>query len=209
MNLELLAIVACVLSTIPATMVAVNLLFYRRAPRPPAGGPRHAISVLIPARDEERTISRALNALQRSEGIDFEVVVMDDASSDRTAAIVRGMSRSDPRIRLAQAPALPAGWCGKQHACAALAREARHDLLLFVDADVTLQPDALARIAGLMERRKLDLLSGIPRQRTETLAERLLLPLIHFVLLGFLPFPGVRFSAHPAFSAGCGQLMAA
>ncbi len=207
MSFEILAIVAFLLAAIPCSMVALNLVFYRRAPRAAAGS-YHAISVLIPARDEEQTIGRALAALQRSVGVELEVVVMDDASTDGTAEIVQRISREDPRVRLASAPALPAGWCGKQHACAALAREARHDLMLFVDADVTLKPDALSRIASLMESRGLDLLSGVPRQLTGTLAERMLLPLIHFVLLGFLPFPGVRFTTQPAYSAGCGQLMA-
>jgi hypothetical protein len=101
---------------------------------------------------------------------------------------------------------VPAGWNGKQHACAELARAARHDLLVFVDADVRLHPDALALLARERERRGAELLSGVPRQSTETFLERLLIPLIHFVLLGYLPIAGMRWSSRPAFAAGCGQL---
>ncbi len=115
---------------------------------------------------------------------------------------------SDRRLRLAPAPPLPPGWVGKQHACACLARLARHELLVFIDADVRLAPDALVRIAGFMQRRDIALGSGFPAEITGTWAEGLLLPLIHFLLLGFLPLPASRRSKAAALGAGCGQLMA-
>jgi hypothetical protein len=112
-------------------------------------------------------------------------------------------------VQLLRAPLLPAGWCGKQHACHELARRARYPWLLFVDADVRLEPDAVARLLLAARRRDADLVSGLPRQETGTWLERLLIPLIHFVLLGFLPFAGMRLSRHPAFGAGCGQVFLA
>ena len=68
--------------------------------------------------------------------MELELVVLDDASTDRTPEILRAIA--DPRLRVAQAPPLPPGWSGKQHACAALAGFARHELMVFVDADVRL-----------------------------------------------------------------------
>lgn len=168
-----------------------------------------AVSVLIPARNEEGSIAGALESALASRGVDLEVVVLDDASEDRTAEIVRGIAARDPRVRLETAPPLPPGWCGKQHACAALARHARHPLLLFVDADVRLEPDGVARAAGFLEAAGAGLVSGVPRQETVTFLERLLLPLIHWVLLGFLPMARMRASRHPAYGAGCGQLFLA
>jgi hypothetical protein len=171
--------------------------------------------VLIPARDEEGSIGAAVEAALRSEGVDLEVVVLDDSSRDGTAAIVRGIAARDPRVRLETAPPLPAGWCGKQHACAALARHARRSpgspgsLLLFADADVRLAPDGAARAAAFLAASGADLASGVPRQETVTFLERLLIPLIHFVLLGFLPLARMRRSRHPAYGAGCGQLFVA
>ncbi len=83
----------------------------------------------------------AVAAILASIGVAFEIVVLDDGSTDRTAAILAGIA--DPRLRVISGPHLPAGWSGKQHACAVLARAARHDLMVFTDADVRLTPDAL------------------------------------------------------------------
>jgi hypothetical protein len=143
-----------------------------------------------------------------NEGVALELIVLDDASTDRTPEILAAIL--DRRLRVVQAPALPLGWSGKQHACAALGALARHELMVFVDADVRLAPDALSRMAGAMQRRpELGLASGFPRQTVVTWSERLLLPLIHFLLLGYLPMALMtRFSA-PSLGAGCGQLFIA
>jgi hypothetical protein len=79
---------------------------------------------------------------------------------------------------------------------------------VFADADVRLSPDALARIAGLLERKGLDLASGFPQEVTGTPVEALIVPLIHVLLLGYLPIWLARRLQQPAFAAGCGQLIA-
>ena len=207
---EALAWVALALAAVPAALVAVNLLHYRPpgARRAPAG----RVAVLIPARDEEASIGAALESVlgeAAGEGGPAEVHVMDDGSSDATAEIVARFAAADPRVRLHAAPPLPPGWCGKQHACHALSRVTGCEVLLFLDADVRLAPGAVDRVAGYLDDSGADLVSGFPRQQTETLLERLLLPLIHFVLLGFLPVARMRRSRQPVLSAGCGQLFAA
>ena len=202
----LLAVASLLCAVIPAVLFCVNLRLYREPP--PAGSlPLSAISVLIPARNEEHGIAAAVQSVLQTNGVEFEVIVMDDASSDRTAAIVEAIAAADPRVRLQQAPALPAGWNGKQHACWALAHAARFPVLCFVDADVRLAPEALPRMAAFMLSQKAALVSGFPRQITETTLEWLLLPLIHFVLLGFLPLSRMRKTTDPAFAAGCGQFL--
>jgi glycosyltransferase involved in cell wall biosynthesis len=163
--------------------------------------------VLIPARDEAHGIEAAVRSVLASEGVAFEVVVMDDASTDGTGALVAAMAARDARVRLEQAPKLPAGWNGKQHACWSLAHVARNDVFCFMDADVRLEPEALARMAAFLAVCDSSLVSGFPRQVTETWMEWLLLPLIHFVLLGFLPLDRMRKSTDPAFAAGCGQFL--
>ena len=160
--------------------------------------------MLIPARNEEANIAAAVAAVLASTGVAFEVVVLDDGSTDRTAAILAAIP--DPRLRVISGPALPAGWSGKQHACAVLARAARHGLMVFTDADVRLSPDALIRMAGFMAAHDVGLASGFPHQVTRTWSEQLLLPLIHFLLLGYLPMNLMRSSAAPGLGAGCGQL---
>lgn len=209
MSAVALAVAAALCALLPALVFWRNLRLFAPPPRPAAGGPRPSISVLIPARNEEGAIGGAVEAALASTGVDLEVVVLDDQSEDRTAEIVRGIAARDLRVRLETAPPLPAGWCGKQHACAILARHARNPLLLFVDADVRLAPSGLARAAAFLEASGADLVSGFPRQETVTFLERLLIPLMHFILLGFLPMARMRKSRHPAYGAGCGQLFLA
>ena len=222
MNWDTLALIALVLAAIPAGLTVVNLFFYRplsrssrreealtKHPRqefePPHVG-CYGVSVLIPARNEEGNIAATLKSVLANSGVEFEVVVLDDHSTDRTAEIVAEVAARDPRVRLEFAPPLPPGWCGKPHACHVLAQRARHDTLVFIDADVQLAADALVRMVGFMEKSEVALASGVPHQQLGTCSERLLLPQIHFVLLGYLPLPMMRWTRRPAFSAGCGQL---
>ena len=192
-------------SLVPAGLFLRNLQLYREPPL--AGSALAAVSILIPARNEAAGIAAAVRSVLRSAALEFEVVVMDDSSTDDTAAIVRALAAEDPRVRLEQAPALPAGWNGKQHACWALAQTARYPVLCFVDADVRLGPECVARMAGFLETSRSGLVSGFPRQITGSFLEWMLLPLIHFVLLGFLPMGRMRAGTDPAFAAGCGQFM--
>lgn len=201
-----------VLAAIPAFLLALNLFFYRRPKRTERAEPP-IVTVMIPARDEEANIDDAVRAVLASEGVDLEVLVMDDHSTDRTPEIVGEIAREHPpgRLRLLEAPELPAGWNGKASACASMAAEARPDadLWVFLDADVRLENDGLRRLADTVARRRLALASGAPRYVMGTWAERAVVSLVHFTLLGYLPLPGSRWTKHPAFAAGCGQLLAA
>ncbi|MCW5551976.1 MAG: glycosyltransferase [Verrucomicrobiae bacterium] len=226
MNLETMALISIVLAAIPCGLFLVNLLVYRPLarsrrreeaitghsacanPPPYVGG--YGVSVLIPARNEEKNIRATLQSVLANRDVEFEVIVLNDHSTDRTVEMVREFAEQDSRVRLESAPPLPFGWCGKQHACHVLAQHAGHPLLVFMDADVRLAPDALARMALFMATHKhVALASGVPRQELGTFSERLLIPLIHFVLMGFLPMFMMRWTRRPGFSAGCGQLFVA
>jgi hypothetical protein len=204
-----LAFMSLILPVLPAYLFVRNLRAYRPPPRPEPGAAVPAISLLIPARDEAASIGQAVTAALASRDVTLEVIVLDDHSRDATARIVAEIARADSRVTLRTAPALPPGWCGKQHACAVLAKLARHPLLVFLDADVRLAPDGLARLAAFLDASRADLVSGVPHQETGGWLERLVIPLIHFVLLGFLPLARMRASTRPALSAGCGQLFMA
>ena len=205
--IETLAWIALALALLPVLVGGINLGLYRRPPR--AGGGTAALSVLIPARNEAANIGDALRSVLANRDLELEVVVLDDESQDDTAAIVRALAEEDPRVRLAPAPALPPGWSGKQHACHVLAGLAKHGRLVFMDADVRLAPDALGRMGGFLDRRGAKLASGFPRELTGGLGEALVIPLIHFLLLGYLPVWAMRRSPSPALGAGCGQLFIA
>ncbi|MBX7165205.1 MAG: glycosyltransferase [Pirellulales bacterium] len=205
MSATVVAAIACCLAVVPAMVFLRNLGLYR-VPAVIAADVQPRVSVLIPARNEEPSIGAAVESALASRGVVLEVIVLDDHSTDRTAEIVDHIAARDSRVRCVSAPPLPDGWCGKQHACSRLAELAAHDWFVFVDADVRLAPDGLARAVAFVERQGVGLASGIPRQETGTALERLVLPLIHFLLLGYLPLWRMRRSRHPAYAAGCGQL---
>ena len=203
-----LIVVSLACAALPAGLFWMNLRLYIDPP-PVDDAKLPAVSILIPARNEAAVIETAVTNALLSRGVEIEVVVMDDGSTDGTDAIVLAIAADDPRVRLERAPALPAGWNGKQHACWALAHAARNPILCFVDADVTLGPEVVARMAQFLETGNNGLVSGFPQQVTGTFLEWMLLPLIHFVLLGFLPLKQMRSGTDPAFAAGCGQFIMA
>ncbi|MBM9595187.1 glycosyltransferase [Roseitranquillus sediminis] len=204
--LETLATAALALAAFYAFVTLVNLPFFRAPPRPKTGR-APAVSLLIPARDEIANIDAAIAGALASEEVELEVVVLDDGSTDGTGDRVRAWQGRDPRVRLIGGGDLPRGWNGKQHACWQLSRAARHDLMVFIDADVRLGPQALARLAAALDG-DLDLASGFPQELTDSLAETLVIPQIHVLLIGYLPLPFARIFRGPGFAAGCGQVMA-
>ncbi len=164
------------------------------------------VSVLIPARDEAAAIGPAVRSVLASEQVTLELIVLDDHSQDATAAEVLRLAASDRRVRLITGQPLPADWNGKQFACYQLAAAARYDRLLFLDADVRLAPTAIVDLVHYQDASGTPLLSAFPHQETGTWLERWLIPLMHVILLGYLPIDRMRGSRHPAYAAGCGQL---
>lgn len=199
-----LAIVSVAMASVAAIIFLRNVSVYRPAPEPATHLP--AISVLIPARNEESNIAAVLESVLASRGTRLEVLVGDDHSDDRTPEIIKSFAERDPRVGYVSIPQPPAGWNGKQHACSVLAGEAKHDVLCFIDADVRLTRDALARTATFLQQSRAALVSGVPFQQLGSWLEQLLLPLIHFVLLAYLPVDRMRSCTKPAYAAGCGQL---
>lgn len=196
------AVVSLGLAALPAMLTLVNLRAFRRSPPPRQP---QAVSVLVPARNEAAAIERLVRTVLVSRAVDLEIVVLDDESTDGTGQIVTRLAEEDSRVRLVRGTPLPAGWCGKQHACATLADQARHETLVFLDVDVAVAPEAIARGLAFLDVSGAALVSGFPRQQTGSFLEWLLLPLIHFVLLGFLPITRSRVTNDVGMAAGCGQ----
>ena len=204
--ISLLTVTALLLAAIPALLTLFNLKVFLPAPEQGARINKPTVSVLVPARNEAAAIEPCVRAILASRDVDLEVVVLDDASTDGTDAIVQQLALKDARVRLVRGRPLPSGWCGKQHACAQLAEAASHDTWVFLDTDVQLSPDAARRCVAFLDASRASLVSGFPRQVTGSFLEWLLLPLIHFVLLGFLPIARSRIDNSPGLAAGCGQL---
>ena len=196
-------VVMLAMALLPTIMTIVNLFALRDPPRTPASA---AVSVLIPARNEEAGIAACVESVLTSSNTDLDVIVLDDHSTDATAAIVREIAKRDSRLSLHEAPPLPPGWSGKQHACHVLSGLATHPVLVFVDADVRLTSDATSRLAAALAQ--ADLVSCVPRQIMGGVAELLLIPMINAILLGYLPIPLMRSDGRPSLGAGCGQLIA-
>lgn len=209
MNILLILLIAgSIVAGGALTMTLINLGVYRRtradsAVEEPAG----RISVCIPARNEERNIEGVVRSVLANDWPDIEVVVCDDDSSDGTAEILSRLSSEDSRVRVAPRRSLPDGWVGKQHACQLCGEHATGNWLLFTDADVRFEPDALRRSFAKTRELKADMTSTFPREITKSLGEKLIVPMIHFVLFSYLPMPRMRTKDDPASSAGCGQFL--
>ena len=121
------------------------------------------ISVIIPACNEERGIAHALQSVLSQDYPDFEVIAIDDRSTDRTGAILDSEAARNPALRVIHLRALPAGWLGKNHALQKGGEAASGSLILFTDADVVMDPSVLRRAAFYMESNHLDHLAIAPR----------------------------------------------
>jgi hypothetical protein len=190
-----------------ALHAAVNVALLRR---PPTGPPpvRRPVTVVLPVRDEEAQVGDCLAAVLAQQGVpDLRVVVVDDGSTDGTADVVRAVA--DPRVRLLAAAAPPPGWLGKPHACASGAALDRGDdgVLVFLDADVRLFPDAVAGAVAVLDAHGLDLVSPWPRPVTATVAERLVQPLGPWLWVTTLPVRLAERSPRPSLTAANGQFL--
>ena len=165
------------------------------------------ISVLVPARNEEGNIGACLSSLVGQEYPHFEILVLDDESSDGTAAVVAGFASDDERVRLIRGRPLPGGWLGKHWACHQLAAQASGELLLFTDADTRHRPTMLRDAALSQYVEDSDLLTALPRELVGSWAERLVLPVIAWALLALLPLPVAHRSRTPLLSGAIGQFM--
>ena len=148
----------------------------------PAADPQDCAKVafIVPARDEAANIGACLASLtaQSCSGARPSIVVVDDHSSDATAAIVAAAADADSCVRLMRAPSLPPGWTGKSHACwiAARALPRSVEWLCFMDADVRAEPMAISSALAEADSERLDFLSLAPRQELVSFAERLVMP---------------------------------
>src|SRR6266498_3402143 len=156
----------------------------------PAPPPSHAplISVCIPARNEQRNIRTCVEATLAQNYPNFEVIVLDDRSTDATPAILADIAAHDPRLRPISGSNLPKGWAGKPHALFQASAAARGEWLCFVDADTFLSPATLSSCYAKAIETKADLFTIMTFQITETFWEKVVMPIVMTGLsVGFSP----------------------
>jgi len=154
-------------------------------PTPPGGPP---ISVLVPARNEEKNIRRCVEALLAQDYPNFQVLVLDDRSTDSTSAILAELSARDSRLVILAGRELPAAWAGKPHALHQAAASATGEWLLFLDADTFLHPNALSAALAAAKKSQADMYTVMTEQLTGSFWEKTVMPLVLTALsVGFSP----------------------
>jgi len=203
-----LAAVAALFSLLSLACFFANRAAFPRLPRANDRPEWPPVSIVVPARNEERDIESAVRSHLESDYPDLEVVVVDDRSDDGTREILARLAEGDRRIRIVAGEEPPPGWLGKPHALRQGAGHARGEWLLFADADVVYAPDALRRAMDDALRRELALLCLLPRLSARGFWENVLMPNLYATMLlgpGFLAakprFRGI------AVGAGAGNLV--
>ncbi|MCZ4245411.1 glycosyltransferase [Pedobacter punctiformis] len=165
------------------------------------------VSILIPARDEEENIILLLQSIKDQDYTNYEVIVLDDHSTDNTFSVVHAFCEENSQFSIIKGEELPKGWLGKNYACHQLSEAATGKYFLFVDADELIKIGLINSLIYRMELGQLSLLSLFTNQQMFSFGEKLTVPLMHFILLNLLPLRLVKLSKNPAFSAASGQCM--
>lgn len=169
--------------------------------------PTDLVSVLIPARNEEKNIATILNDLLQQTYQNIEILVFNDQSTDNTEKIVNEFSEKDKRIKLLNSNNLPLNWLGKNFACHSLSEIAVGKYFLFLDADVRIYNEIISETITFSKKYKLGLLSIFPKQTMHTFGEKICVPLMNYILLTLLPLILVRTTGFNSLSAANGQFM--
>ncbi|NLI98767.1 glycosyltransferase [bacterium] len=164
------------------------------------------VSVMVPTRNEEKNIGQCIESLLAQDYPDFEVIALDDQSTDRTWEILQKF-RTVPRLILMQGKKLPDRWFGKHWACHQMTEAASGEIFLFTDADTKHKPDSISSAVAALIAENADLLTALPREETGSFGEAMLIPVMPFAILGFLSIPFAHAVKWPIFSATVGQFM--
>jgi chlorobactene glucosyltransferase len=186
----------------------LNVRVVPRLSRPPRPEPRPwpRVSIVVPARNEERAVEAAVRSLLAQDYPDFELIVVDDRSGDATGEILDRLAAGDARLRVVRGVDPPDGWLGKPHALHQGTAAAAGDLLHFADADMQYGSSTLREAVSLLEAERLDLVAFFPRFEMEGFWENVLMP---YLPVSFFLGPAFLFNwdAQRLLAAGAGAGM--
>jgi chlorobactene glucosyltransferase len=195
-------------SLLALCLTAINGLWMRKSARTEALETGPLVSVLVPARDEEEDIAACLDSLLAQRYQPMEIIVYDDDSSDKTAAILDSYASAWPeKLRVIHGKGLESGWYGKPKAMQVLFEAARGKWLYYTDADTLHEPDSVGFSLALAGKFNSDLVSGYVQQRIGSLGEALVVPAMYLLSMFALPIGLVHHSSSPAISHAIGQSM--
>ena len=165
------------------------------------------VSVLIPARNEERSIRECVESLLVQDYKKFEVIVLNDNSEDGTGLILDELRKKYKELKIIDGKPLPAGWSGKNFACHQLYKASKGEYILFTDADTEHFKDSILNSVTRAINRKADLYTLIPKMTLNTFAEKMIMPGIHFTSFTLLPYYLAETLKSPAFAMGVGPFL--
>ena len=187
--------------------VLLNVVYFRRATAAPRIESGPFVSVIVPARNEERSIARCVESLLAQNYADYEVVVVDDQSSDATPAIVAALAADNPRLRLVSGTPPPSGWLGKPHALSEGAAAARGEIFLLTDADTVHTRTSISWTVTNLHDHRADMLSGYLEQEYGSLGETMIVPTMYAAML-LVPFYLLSRWKSPRLAFAIGQYVA-
>jgi len=163
------------------------------------------ISVLVPARNEEKNIEQCIKSVLEQSYTNYELIVLDDNSDDKTGEILNSID--NPQFRHIKGKEKPVDWVGKNFACHQLYEEAKGEYLLFIDADTYLRKNALSGSVLFLNKYNPDLVSLMPKELALTFWENIIIPMLHFTVLTLLPMPLVEHTKKESLTMSNGQFM--
>ncbi|MFN6112357.1 MAG: glycosyltransferase [Bacteroidota bacterium] len=188
----------------------MNLMRFARLPRtetlrdiPDAP----TVDVLIPARNVERCIERCVRSVCSQTYANYEVIVLNDASSDATGEILSRLSAEFAHLRVIDGSPLPEGWVGKSWACHQLSQQTQADILLFTDADTWHESTTIARSVAFLTEKRLAMFSMVPFQVLSSFGEHIVIPMVHVLYFSYLPNSLIMSNPRVSLSAANGQFM--
>lgn len=184
-----------------------NSLALRRMESYSRNGTWPHVSILLPARNEAANIAACAHSLLAQDYPDFELLVLDDNSTDGTGDIARELAQYDNRLRVIEGRSLPEGWLGKHWACQQLAHAAGGDLWLFTDADTIHHPRALREAVAALQTENADLVTALPHQEMLSWGERVIVSILPWSVLCFYPLTIAERLRWPPLVMAVGQFM--
>ncbi|MDR1107758.1 MAG: glycosyltransferase family 2 protein [Spirochaetaceae bacterium] len=186
----------------------INMIDMKLHAVPPTVKDGPLVSVLIPARNEEENIERCLASLRNQDYANYEIIVIDDNSTDNTLEIIERIAGEDSRIRVLSGKPLPDDWFGKPYAMHQLSGEARGEIFIFTDADTIHNSTCISWTVSNMQNSRVDFISGYTKQKLLTFGEAITVPLMYFLTTIVVPLFLNRYTRWSFFSAAIGQFIA-